>query len=192
MRQAIYIVSILLLLTSCNEKSKTNTDFQTTDVPTSDHEIKEQESNKEEQVIERFSFGNVSEIVAPESSSIWVEKQNNTFSLALHFRYKDTVAISYSPECWLMYPYKLENNKITVFWDTFIDTKYDFDLVKAIEKFDEKYIGKPFMVLELENDTTLHATYLLKDLVKKMNVSNKERTFYPNRFNLVQDGEMYD
>lgn len=145
-----------------------------------------------EQITKKLSFKHISEIVADSSYGVWVEKQGSNFSLALHFQYKDTLAVSYSPECWLMFPYKLDDNKIIVYWDNNIDTKYDFDLVKAVNKIDKKHIGRPFMVLELVNDTTFNATYILKDLIRKINSSSKERTFFPDRFNVVQDGEMYD
>jgi len=99
---------------------------------------------------------------------------------------------SYSPECLLVFPYKQETNKLIIYWDKNIDTKYEFDIVKAVNKIDKKFIGRPFMVLELENDTTLKATYLMPDLIRLINGSNKERTFFPNKFNLVKEGEMYD
>lgn len=110
----------------------------------------------------------------------------------MHFQEKDTLAISYSPECWLVFPYKLDKNQLIVYWDKNIDTKYNFDIVKAINKIEKKIIGRPFMVLELENDTTLKATYPMKDLIKKINSSSKERTFFPDKFHLVQEGEIYD
>ena len=87
-----------------------------------------------------------------------------------------------------MYPYKLDGNKIVVYWDNNIDTKYDFDIVKAVNNTDKKYIGKPFMILELKNDTTLRATYPLKDLILKLNNSSKERTFFPDTYIIAQDG----
>ena len=149
-------------------------------------------TEQQTQIAKRLSFKSISEVTADSTFGVWVEKHDSSFSLALHFQYKDTLAVSYSPECWLMFPYKLESNKIVVYWDNNIDTKYDFDLVKAINQTDKKYIGRPFMVLELVNDTTFNATYLLKDLIRKINSSSKERTFFPDRFNVVQDGEMYD
>jgi hypothetical protein len=150
---------------------------------------------KYEQAIKRLTFKNIDEIIADGSASLWVEKQDSAFSVALHFQYKDTLAITYSPECWLMFPYKLDGDKLVVYWDNNIDSKYDFDIVKAANNIDEKNIGKPFMILELQNDTTFKATYPVKELIEKINNSNyrdKERTFFPNKFNLVQDGEMYD
>lgn len=87
-----------------------------------------------------------------------------------------------------MYPYKLDGNKIVVYWDDNIDTKYDFDIVKAIKKTHRKYIGQPFMILELENDTTLKATYPIKELIRKINNSSKERVFFPDKYEIAQDG----
>ena len=86
-----------------------------------------------------------------------------------------------------MYPFKTDNNKIIVYWDNFIDTKYDFDIVKAIDKVDKKYIGKPFMILEFVNDTTLKATYPIPELIRKINSVSKERTFFPDKFVVSQD-----
>lgn len=148
--------------------------------------------NAETELIElptkRLSFKNVSDIVADSSYSTWVNFQDSSASLALHFQYKDTLAVSYSPECWLMYPYKLDGNKIVVYWDNNIDTKYNFDIVKAINNIDKKYLRQPFMILELENDTTFRATYPIKELIRKINSSSKERIFFPDKYQIAQDG----
>ncbi len=186
MRKNIYLLTIFFLVLSCNQKDSTTSINKTVDIDT----IKET-SNKNYKS-KKLSFKNIAEIVADESSSIWVKKEKNNFSLALHFQYKDTLAISYSPECWLMYPYKVEGRKIIVYWDNNIDTKYDFDIVKVINNTNKKYLGKPFMTLELINDTTLKTNYQLKELINRINRANKERIFFPDRFNLVQEDEMYD
>lgn len=141
-----------------------------------------------EQPTKRLSFKNVSEIVADSSYSTWVNLQGSSTSLALHFQYKGTLAVSYSPECWLMYPYKLDGSKIVVYWDDNIGTKYDFDIVKAINKTDKKYLGQPFMILELENDTTFRATYPTKELIRKISSSSKMRIFFPDKYDISQDG----
>lgn len=149
-------------------------------------------ADQEIQIKKRISFKNVLEIVTDSSYGVWVEKQDCNFSLALHFQNNDTLAVSYSPECWLMYPYKLDGDKIIVYWENNIDTKYDFDIVKAINKTNKKYIGKPFMILQLLNDTTLKASYLMEELISEINRSSKVRTFFPYKFNVVQNGNMYD
>jgi len=186
MKHTIIISTIFLILTACNQDSRTNDQsnkINRTDAVT---------LAKQNQQPKRLSFGNISEIIAYSSYSTWVDKQDSSFSLALHFQEKDTLAFSYSPECWLVFPYKFDKKQLTVFWDNNIDTKYEFDIVKAIKKSDKKFIGKPFMTLELLNDTTLSATYLIKELKATINNSNKQRTFFPDKFTLVQEGEMYD
>ena len=133
---------------------------------------------------ERLSFNNVVEVIQDPKSTSWVELKESSASLVLHFNldYKDTLCIMYSPECWLMYPFKIKNDKIIIYWDNIIDSKYNFDIVKAINKIDKKYLGKPFMVLELVNDTTLKANYPIPELIRKINSSSKERTFFPDEF----------
>lgn len=148
--------------------------------------------NKKYQQPKRRSFINISEIVADSSYSTWVDHQDSSFSLSLQFGEKDKLLASYSPECLFVFPYKQDNNKVIVYWDNNIDTKYDFDIVKAVRRIDKKLIGRPFMVLELENDTTLKATYPIQDLIRKINRSSKRRTFFPEKFNLVQEGKLYD
>ena len=182
-KQTFITLFLGLLLTACNQNNKPAKSTQQKDTPY---------STQQEQHPKRLSFNAISEIATDSSSSIWVNKIDSSFSLALHFDEKDTVWVSYSPECLLVFPYKQDTNKLVVYWDNNIDTKYDFDIVKAVNKIDKKLIGKPFMVLELENDTTLRATYLMPDLIRQIHSSSKERTFFPDKFILVQEGEMYD
>ena len=183
MKQTFVTLFLGLLLTACNQNDKTANSTQQGDTP---------DLTQLGQHPKRLSFNTISEINTDSSSSIWVNKIDSSFSLALHLEEKDTVWVSYSPECLLIFPYKQDTNKLVVYWDNNIDTKYDFDIVKAVNKIDKKLIGRPFMVLELENDTTLKATYLMPGLIRQINSSSKERTFFPDKFTLVQEGEMYD
>jgi len=180
------ILTIFLFLTSCNLSTRTNDQGNKIDTTNTESLANMNELPK------RISFENILKIIDHSSSSTWVNKQNSNFSLALHFQEKDTLAFSYSPECWLIFPYKFDKNKLTVYWDINIDTKYDFDIVKAMKKVDKKFIGKPFMSLELLNDTTLSATYLIKEIRDEINSSSKQQVYFPNNFTLVQEGEMYD
>lgn len=183
MKQPFILFLLGLLSTACNQHDKSKFLPRPND---------SQPQTQEGQHPKRLSFESISEFVADSTSSIWVEKTYSSFSLALHFEEKETVWASYSPECLLVFPFKQDSNKLIVYWDNNIDTKYEFDLVKAVNKIDKALIGRPFMILELENDTTLKATYLLPDLKRRLNSSSKERTFFPDRFTLVQEGEMYD
>jgi len=135
---------------------------------------------------DKLSFKNIAEVIQAKRSYPWVNLNlhDSSASLALHFNLitTDTLEVEYSAECWLYFPYTVSSDKITVYWDKIIDTKYDFDIVKAINKTDGKYIGKPFMTLQLINDTTLQATYLLPQLIKKINSSTKDRLFFPDKY----------
>ena len=183
MKRNICILVILVLLVSCKRK-KTIPENKTA-ISTSKTDTIETQK--------KISFKRVSEIVQDESYSTWVsiKAQDSSASLALHFQhqdYKDTLAVSYSPECWLMFPYKIENEKIIVYWDKNIDTKYNFEIVKAINKTSDEYIGKPFMILELANDTTFKATYPIEELIEKINRSSKVRTFFTPEYKIAQNG----
>jgi len=183
------VLTVTLLLTVFNQNGSTNNIRKPTDSIGFEKTINKSITEPQEQLTKRLSFNNVTEIVADNSYSTWVKLQDNgEASLALHFQYKDTLAVSYSAECWLMYPYKLDGDKIIVYWDKNIDTKYNFDLLKAIGKTGKKYLGKPFMILELDNDTTFRATYPIKELIRKLNSSSKDRTFFPDKYIIAQDG----
>ena len=183
MKQHICILTIVFSLIGCNQNDSTTTDKRT-DTLISKIIPKTLQVDKQEQRLKKLTFKNITEVVQYKESNAWIELKHDTASLALHFSLdnKDTICVSYSPECWLMYPFNPDNNKIIVYWDNFIDSKYDFEIVKAINQIDTKYIGEPFMVLELENDTTLKATYPVPDLIRKINSSSKVRTFFPHKF----------
>ena len=188
MKRYTYILTITLLVAACNQNNSASNGRKQPDTLYSANLPDTSKPNQKRELAKGVSFKDASEIVADSSYSTWVELQGNSASLALHFKYKDTLAVSYSAECWLMYPYKLDGNKIVVYWDNNIDTKYNFDIVKAIDKTDKKFIGKPFMILELINDTTLKATYPMKDLIGKINSSSKERTFFPGKYVIAHNG----
>ena len=175
----------MILLVSCGHSIQNNNDY----IKTNPKNLKLQSDS----VVgnKTLLFKQLSEIDT--SYSVWVDKQDSDiYSLSLHFMYKDTLAISYSNECWLMFPYKIENNKFIVYWDNYIDSKYEFDIVKAFNKIDTSYIGQNFMTLELINDTTLYATYPIEEIRRKINGCNKKRKFFPDKFVVVQKGGFSD
>lgn len=183
MKQILLLFTLELLLIACNQNDKHGNSPQ---------QKSPELLTRQQNISNRISFNTITEIIADSSHSTWVEKTDSNFSLALHFEDKDTVWTSYSPECVLLFPYKQDSNRLIIYWDNNIDTKYNFDIVKAVNKIDRKIIGRPFMILELENDTTLRATYPMKDLIRDINNSSKERTFFPDKFTVVQEGKMYD
>ncbi|MFN8775503.1 MAG: hypothetical protein ACK5XV_01940 [Flavobacteriales bacterium] len=133
-------------------------------------------------------FRDISEIIAEDSRSTWVLVDNQTTSLALHFGYPNTLAVSYSPECWIMFPCEVDGNNIVILWNPSIDSKYDFEIVTAIKSINRAYLGKPFMILQLENDSTLNAIYPRPELIRILNSSSKERILFPDKFEIAREG----
>ena len=85
MRQPIYILIVLFLVVACKEKSSTNADNNKPDIASSTIPLNKTTSDVAENVTKRVSFNDISEIIAENSSNIWVEKQDSNLSLALHF-----------------------------------------------------------------------------------------------------------
>ena len=187
MRQLLYILLSVFLLASCSQNDSAKKGKNGDEILHEKSSLDTTSGYRLNQEIKRQRYSSISQVVNDSTYSTWVKLDGEAASLALHFMYNDTLAVSYSSECWLMYPYKIENDKIVVYWETIIDSKYNFDIVKAVNNTDKKLVGKPFMILELENDTTFKATYLLKNLIRKINSSSSERTFFPDRYMLVQD-----
>lgn len=188
LKQIFYILTFAIVLTACEQNCSTTNNHKAGTIKT---EVFSEplRTDKQKTNNERLCFKNLEEVIHDKNSNPWVELKDSSASLALHFNlsYKDTLEVSFTSECWLMYPFILAGNKIIVYWDNNIDTKYEFDIVKVINKTDKKYIGKPFMILELVNDTTLRASYPLPDLIRKINSSSKKRTFFPNYFTVSKE-----
>ena len=168
---------------SCNQNDRTN--------PSSKSNAKEvlneldlPKSEKKVSRKPRVHFSSVAEVVNQDNQAAWVALKDSTASLSLHFNLSspDTVSVCFTTECWLRFPYKLDEDKIMVYWDVLIDSKYDFDIVKAIEKVDKRFIGKPFMELELLNDSTLQTHYPIPEIRRKINACGETRTLLPDTF----------
>jgi hypothetical protein len=127
---------------------------------------------------------NISEVVQDKDSLWWTNLTDSSLSGTLHFdMYRwDSLGVEYSPECWLIFPLDTLGNKITVHWTKCIDTKYDFEIVKAVNRISKKYNGQPFMILELVDGSTLKASYPYPEIVQTLNEADKERTLFPDKF----------
>jgi len=113
---------------------------------------------------------------------------NGNYSCTLLFdlkRQPGIVSIEYTPECWAMFPLKITDKTATIYWDVNIDSKYDFDVVKVMNAANVKYKGKPFMVLELINDSLLIASYPIPELIEQLNATEKNRKLFTNNFHIT-------
>jgi hypothetical protein len=164
MKQFFYLLIFTYLLQACSQSHPENTLVQ-------------------EQPITK-SYQKISDVAMDSSYRAWADFSKDSFPpLALHFMEIETLSISSGPNCWLHFPYKIDGNQLIVYWDKNIEVKYDHDIVKVINKIDNIYIGKPFMSLELINDTTLKATYLIPDLIKTVNY---DFIYFADRFTITE------
>lgn len=182
----IYSSLFLAVLFSCKHKTSEHTEAQDR---LTQAEIDTSVTYNKKTTNDRVSFKNVQAVVQNEGHNAWVNSKDSSASLALHFNllYKDTLCVAYSPECWLMYPYEVRSGMIIVYWDDFIDSKYEFDIVKAVNGVNKKYRGQPFMILGLLNDTTLKASYPIPALIEQINGASNKRTFFPDKFIVKQE-----
>lgn len=131
-----------------------------------------------------LQFENVSEVVNDKHSTTWVKIENDSPSIWLHFNLyePDTLQIEFTPECWASFPIITSHDKILVYWDNNIDTKYAFNIIKAMDKIDDSYIGKPFIIFSLTNDSTLSTRYVYPQIIEELNKSEKDRILFPKEF----------
>ena len=174
-----FTIFTLCFLTSCDSSSNNKASLKDTTFAVS--------STDSQQQREKVSFRNVSEVIAYQKPGVWANVgKDSSISCTLFFSMdssiKNTLSVEYSSECWLFFPYKDSSDRIVVYWDKNIDTKYDFDIVKKVNHIDKKYMRKPFMILELVNDTTLGATYPFPDIIKSLNSADKDRVLFPETY----------
>lgn len=175
MRRHIWTTFILLIFISCSNHKvdSSNKNISRVDSLANLNNEKEQSDNDY-----KTNFNSINEVVHDKKSRAWVKLNGDSASCALHFNLGDNeglVSIEYSPECWIMFPYKISADEIIIYWAYSIDTKYDFKIVKTIEKIGKKYADKPFIILKLTTDSTLTATYPIPDIIKQLNSSDKDR-----------------
>jgi hypothetical protein len=105
------------------------------------------------------------------------------FTSALHFQdQKNAVVMEYYGYCYYTYPIKTSADTIIVYWGHHSECKGDIGLGKKLSGFSPPGSGKPFMLLTLANDSTLHATYLYPEWVKNYNKTDTTTTAFPTVF----------
>jgi hypothetical protein len=82
---------------------------------------------------------------------------------------RDTMNIQFDGQCVYDYPAKIKENKIIAYWDFIEDCTHSIGIKKNFGLKHHPVVGKPFMTLELINDSTLKADYLYPEWTKKFN-----------------------
>ena len=134
-----------------------------------------------------YRYKNVNEIVNEKNGIQWAYKNyhKHRISALLYFNLEtcDNLSIEIGPVIfWLTLPIKIKDDKITVFWDDNVDYKYKTEMVKTFISVSKSHKGKPFMSLDLINDTTLSAIYYDSILVKKLNRLSNDIVIFPKTY----------
>src|SRR5882724_4307402 len=118
MRHISYKLLLILLSCSCSQRADRQKNQR--DTVTAQHHVQPM-------------FSTVEQVVS-DTSEIPTHWGNFTgdFSSVLHFDKKDTVSVEYYGQCWYNYPFKIENNKIVVYWDDNSDCLVDMHFKKEI------------------------------------------------------------
>ncbi|WP_207421172.1 hypothetical protein [Desertivirga brevis] len=163
LRKVELLLIILTMLIGCNEGNRGTTDLT-------------KSQNR---------FNNISEVVYDPKSTPWLKDSS---SVILHFNiFKDTLAVEVTPECWIMFPIKVSKGKGYVNWTPLVDSKYDFNIVKAISGLKSDFNGELFMILELREKDSLEVTYPNKELTKRLNDSETDRILFVKTFGAMTE-----
>lgn len=175
----LILLAVLSNFLACNstEKAKSHAENNDTTISSQSLNINSNDS--------AVLFRSIKDVVDYDKAGVWANiSENNKISCELFFKYsgEDTLSVEYSPECWVYFPFIYDAEKITVYWEYYLDTKYEFDIVKTIKKIDKKYKGKPFMTLRLINDTTLQATYNTPEIRNKLNSADTSKLMFADQY----------
>lgn len=124
----------------------------------------------------KLPYKSISEVIEPSDKiKVWHSENFDPqffFSLA-----KDTLFILFNGQCSYGYPYKIKEDKIIAYWDFIEDCTHDISIKKTFGLKNHPVVGKPFMVIQLANDTTLKVDYLYPEWTKKFNAVKDSQAF---------------
>ena len=156
------VLSFTLFLTACNNSPKT--------------------------VLKPKKDKTISDVVNNIDSSSWLfvsgKKEEQIWSTIIHFNLDspDKVGLEFNSECWAFFKLQQKDDTIKIIWPPDLDTKYQFNIIKEINKVPSDFNGRPFILLTLQNDTTLKAIYTDTILLKKLNNCEKGRILLPDYY----------
>jgi hypothetical protein len=112
--------------------------------------------------------------------NIWLSREY--YPLLDFTNEKGKVIIQFDGQCMYSYPVLVKDKSITVLYDVKEDCTHYIGVRDSfgLKKFPQK--GKPFIELQLINDTTLKAEYFYPEWVDSVNSINKNYPCFVNRF----------
>jgi len=135
----------------------------------------------------------INDVIACTNKSGWAKTITHDEDIVpsgiLYFNFDTTtvLVIELTPESWIKFPVKISHDSIIVNWEINYDSKYNFPWINEMNRTPKNYIGKPFMFLKLINDSTLQATYPNKQLIKKINSTDKMRVLFPDIYTIFNN-----
>ena len=166
-----YTLSILLFLLfqGCHSRQKTATSLKA-------------DSEKVSISSPKSGFKNISQVMADTDIQSYWRNQTNGYP-ALHFsESRDTVRFEFNGQCDYSYPIKTMGDQTFLMWDTIENCTYGIGIKNTFGLKDHPIVGKPFVRLDLVNDSTLEATYLYPEWTGKFNQQWKEYSYFPSVF----------
>ncbi len=133
-------------------------------------------------IIER-KFPSVQNIVNGKHST-WNNNKQGISSSILHFNFQkyNELRIEFSPDCFVSFPIVVRDNRIETHWSPKIDSKKEYEIVKAIKNANSSYKNERFIVFYLKNDTTLIVEYRSPNLRNKLNAASKDRILFTDKY----------
>ena len=102
----------------------------------------------------------------------------------MHFNFQkyNELRIEFSPDCFVSFPIVVRDNRIETHWSPKIDSKKEYEIVKAIKNANSSYKNERFIVFYLKNDTTLIVEYRSPNLRNKLNAASKDRILFTDKY----------
>ena len=95
---------------------------------------------------------------------------------------KDSVTIEFNGQCQYTFPVRLNDSSLILYWVLFEDCTHDIGVTQDYGLKSSPAIGKPFMSLNLTNDSTLVSKYFYPEWVQKVNVRYSGYKYFPDKF----------
>lgn len=127
---------------------------------------------------------------AKDGYSEWAMMNDSSTSVSLHFNLverREVVAIRFTNECWLELPIRSNGDTLIMIWSPDLDTKYDFDFVKAINMHPPAIPPVAFMTLHRATDSTLRVLQVDSSIAHSINLTRSEGEipWFPDSFKLI-------
>src|ERR1700743_3629142 len=133
---------LFFLFQGCHSRQKTETSLKI-------------ESDKGTLSSPKSKYTNIAQVISDTDIQGYWRNQENGYP-ALHFsELRDTVRFEFNGQCDYSYPIKIMGDQAFLIWDTLENCTYSIGIKNTFGLKDHPLAGKPFMRLDVVNDSTL-------------------------------------